>query len=56
MITYHQCQDDFFVYINMSTLQHTFIRTSILLFMGLKTRWKQSEYFTRWRVHMEHML
>ncbi len=28
----------------MSTLQYKFIRTGTLLFMGLKTRCKQSEY------------
>ncbi len=39
-----------------STLQHKFIRTSTILFMGLKTRCKQSEFLT-WRgVHMQHML
>ncbi len=34
-----------FLYINMSTLQYKFITTSTLLFMGLKTRCKQSEFY-----------
>ncbi len=47
-----------FLYILMSTLQYEFIRTSTLLFMGLKTRCKQSEYFTLWGVpyvNIKHM-
>ncbi len=46
-----------FLYINMSTLQYKFIR-STLLFMGLKTMCKQSEYFTWWgvpNVNIKHM-
>ncbi len=39
----------------MSTLQYKFIRTSTLLFMGLKTRCKQSEYFTWWGVPSVNM-
>ncbi len=42
----------------MSTLQYKCIRTSTILFMGLKTRCKQSEYFTWWgvpNVNIRHM-
>ncbi len=39
----------------MSTLQYKFIRTSTLLFMGLKTRCKQSEYCTWWGVPSVNM-
>ncbi len=50
--------EDFLKYINMSKLQYKCIRRVTLLFMGLKTRCKQSEYCTWWGVHnvnMKHM-
>ncbi len=43
----------------MSTLQYKCVRTSTFLFMGLKTRCRQLEYFTWWgvpNINMKHAI